>query len=81
MLESLDSSVARVVVVDFSISRRMVMLAVQRGSRIVVVVCCSRCRMVVMAEREGRCVKSGGCLEVSCEAAWSDALLFMSMAQ
>jgi len=30
--------------------------------------------MVVMACREGRWVRSGGVLEFSCEAAWSEAL-------
>ena len=68
MLESFDSSVAIVTFVDFSISRRMVRLGVHRGRRIVVVVCWRRCRIVVMAWREGRWVRSGGVLEVSCEA-------------
>jgi hypothetical protein len=58
----------------FSISRRMVRLGVHRGRRMVVVVCWSKCRIVVMAWREGRCVRSGGVLEVSWEAAWSEAL-------
>lgn len=74
MLESLDSSVDMVVVVDFSISRRMVRLGVQRGRRIVVVVCWRRWRIVVIACREGRCVRSGGVLRFSWEAAWSLAL-------
>jgi hypothetical protein len=63
-----------VVFVDFSISRRMVRLGVQSGRRIVLVVCWRRCRIVVMAWREGRWVRSGGVLEFSCDAAWSDAL-------
>jgi hypothetical protein len=63
-----------VVLVDFSISRRMVRLGVQRGRRMVVVVCWRRCRIVVMVWREGRCVRSGGVLEFSWDAAWSDAL-------
>jgi hypothetical protein len=54
MLESLDSSVERVRVVDFSISRRMVRFGVHRGRRIVVVVCWSKWRIVVMACREVR---------------------------
>jgi hypothetical protein len=65
MLESLDSRVERVVEVDFSISRRMVRLGVQRGRRMVVVVCWSRCRIVVRVWRDGRWVRSGGVLEVS----------------
>lgn len=78
MFESLDSRVERVVEVDFSISRRMVRLGVHSGRRIVVVVCWRRCRIVVMAWSEGRCVRSGGVLEFSCEAAWSDALCEVS---
>lgn len=39
MLESFDSSVVRVCVVDLSISRRMVRFGVQRGRRMVVEVC------------------------------------------
>jgi hypothetical protein len=70
--------VAIVAFVDFSISRRMVRLGVQRGRRMVVVVCCRRCRMVVMACRAGRWVRSGGVLRFSCEAAWSDALWAVS---
>jgi len=64
-----------VVLVDFSISRRMVRFGVQRGRRMVVVVCWRRCRIVVIVCREGRCVRSGGVLlEFSWDAAWSDAL-------
>jgi hypothetical protein len=63
-----------VVLVDFSISRRMVRLGVQRGRRIVVVVCWRRWRIVVMAWREGKWVRTGGVLEFSCDAAWSEAL-------
>jgi hypothetical protein len=74
VLESLDSRVERVCEVDFSISRRMVRLGVQRGRRMVVVVCWRRWRIVVRVCRDGRCVRSGGFLEFSCEAAWSDAL-------
>lgn len=74
MLESLDSRVAMVEFVDFSISRRMVRLGVHSGRRIVVVVCCSKCSIVVIACREGRCVRSGGVFEFSWEAAWSEAL-------
>jgi hypothetical protein len=65
MFESLDSRVVRVLEVDFSISRRMVRLGVQRGRRMVVVVCWRRCRIVVRVCREGRCVRSGGVLRVS----------------
>jgi hypothetical protein len=69
MFDNFDSRVAIVMVVDFSISRRMVMLGVHSGRSIVVVVCWRRCRIVVMACREGRWVRSGGVLEFSCEAA------------
>lgn len=47
MLESFASRVDRVVLVDFSISRRIVRLGVHRGRRMVVVVCWRRCRIVV----------------------------------
>jgi hypothetical protein len=40
--------------IDFSISRRIVRFGLQRGRRIVVVVCWRRWRIVVMAWREGR---------------------------
>ena len=69
IFESLDSSVIMVEVIDFSISRRMVMFVAQRGRRMVVVVCWRRCRIVVIACREWRCVRSGGVLEDSWEAA------------
>lgn len=54
MLESFASSVVIVELMDFSISRRMVRLGVHKGKRIVVVVCCRRCRIVVMVCRAGR---------------------------
>lgn len=74
MLESLDSSVVRVAEVDFSISRRIVRLGVHKGSKIVVMVCWRRCRIVVRVCRVGRCVRSGGVLRVSWAVAWSAAL-------
>jgi hypothetical protein len=69
MLESFASSVVIVPLVDFSISRRIVRFGVHSGSKMVVMVCWRRCRIVVMAWREERWVRSGGVLEFSCEAA------------
>jgi hypothetical protein len=69
MLDSFDSRVDVVLLVDFSISRRIVRLGVHRGRIMVVVVCWRRCRIVVMACRDGRWVRSGGVLEFSCETA------------
>ena len=69
-----DSSVERVVEIAFSISRRIVRLGVASGTRIVDVVVWRRCRVVVMVERDGRWVRSGGVLRLSWEAACSEAL-------
>ena len=65
MLDSLDSRVEVVLFADFSISRRMVRLGVQRGRTMVVVVCCRRCRIVVMACSDGKWARSGAVLEFS----------------
>jgi len=69
MFESFDSSVAMVAEEDFSISRRMVRLGVASGRRIVLMVVWRRCRIIVIDCTEGRCVRSGGVLRFSCDAA------------
>jgi hypothetical protein len=54
MFESFDSRVDVVLFADFSMSRRIVRLGVQRGRTMVVVVCWRRCRIVVMACSDGK---------------------------
>lgn len=79
IVEILVSSVARLFVVAFSISRRIVRLGFASGSRTVWVEVWRRWRIEMAVRRELRWVKSGGDLVMdSWVAAWSEALRIIS---